>query len=76
MYLVGTGVTKDYTRAAGLFDQSCKSGVNDACTFLGVAYDEGMGVSRDAKRAAALYKQACTAGSNLACERQRKLKAL
>lgn len=54
---------------ADAYAKACKSGVAQACVYLGLAHDLDEGVvPQDRARAAALYTQACDAGLDVGCE--------
>ncbi len=59
----GDGVSKDYDRAAKLFQRACAGGEMAACTNLGILYKVGEGVSRDEVRAERLFQLACNGGA-------------
>jgi hypothetical protein len=65
----GDGVSKDYDRAAKLFQRACAGGEMAACTNLGILYRVGEGVSQDELRAERLFQLACNggAGDETAC---------
>ncbi len=62
-YMLGDGVSKDYKKAAELYQQAADVGNTDAKFLLGLLYERGVGVTQDYKRAAELYQQAANAGN-------------
>lgn len=67
IYLRGTGVAEDDSRAFAAFKQSCDGGNMPGCVNLGVLYTRGTGVAKDEVRAAALFQQGCDAGEAISC---------
>jgi TPR repeat protein/serine/threonine protein kinase len=68
LYERGTGVAKDFTRAAEYYDKACKRGDPRGCLLIGYAWDIGRGVSaKDQVKAARFYRQACEAGDADGC---------
>jgi serine/threonine protein kinase/TPR repeat protein len=63
----GSGVVKDYPRAATFYSKACSAGNGDGCNSLGQMYFGGLGVNQDYSRAAAYYIKACDAGDSLGC---------
>ena len=65
----GEGVSRDFDRAAKLFQRACAGGEMSACTNLGILYKVGEGVSQDELRAERLFQLACNggAGDETAC---------
>jgi TPR repeat protein len=58
------GVEKD---AAAVYTKACDGGDADACSDLGLLFEQGNGVGEDGARATALFTRACDAGSPLGC---------
>jgi uncharacterized protein len=67
MYAAGDGVTRDFARAASLYERVCDAGVAEACNSLGELYARVPGFESEAKRVPALYERACTAESAAGC---------
>jgi len=67
IYEKGTGVTKDYSKAAAVYEEACTAKIAGACTNLGVLYEKGNGVAADIGRAFTLYEQGCNLGQALGC---------
>jgi len=67
MYRFGSGVSRDYARAADLYRQACEAGVARACSSLGEMHYNGRGVLQDYAQAANLYRQSCEASEMPAC---------
>jgi uncharacterized protein len=59
--------SKDYARAAPLYDRACKGSIASACDRLGSMYDTGEGVVQDYSQARALFSKACDGGDAGAC---------
>ena len=75
-YLFGTpGFNKDYKKAKFYFEKVCKEDKNikqdnfylEACTNLGLMYQDGFGVKPNYKKAFELYSIACDGGTTTAC---------
>lgn len=64
---LGQGVAKDLAAANRLFRKACDLGHAEACSNLGLSYENGWGVDEDLARAAAFYEQACTGQNASAC---------
>ena len=69
-YLNGSGIPKDYSRAAVLLRQAAASGLSAAETDLGFLYEQGLGVAQDYAAALDWYRKAAaqhnaTAENNL-----------
>jgi hypothetical protein len=64
----GTGVERNETLAAELYEKSCDGGSAVGCYNLAMAYRTGTGVARDEDRAMQLFERACEAGSQIACQ--------
>ncbi len=62
MYYTGTGVTKDFGRAAYWFERAAEQGHANAQYNLGVMYDKGQGVAQNKKKAGYWYKKAAEKG--------------
>lgn len=58
LYEGGYGVTKNYRKAADLYQQAVKKRHVDSMFALAVLYDEGKGVKLDKQMAVSLFKQA------------------
>jgi uncharacterized protein len=63
----GTGVTKDWERAATLAQQACDEDQLAACRLVAVAKLGGQGVKKDKPGAIALLDKTCTGGDGMAC---------
>src|SRR6266566_110017 len=57
------GVTKDWGKAAELFEKSAAQGNADAQGNLGLAYARGQGVPKDLTKAAELFEKSATQGN-------------
>ena len=55
-YAFGTGVAKDYVKAAELFQKAAGQGLADAQYNLAALYERGLGVPKDPMRAATWYR--------------------
>lgn len=62
MYASGNGVTRDFKKAAELFNKSANQGLPGAQYNLGRLYQSGRGVQQDNAIAAGLYGKAAEAG--------------
>jgi tetratricopeptide (TPR) repeat protein len=49
----------NYAAAGPLFEQACRGGNMDGCTFLGWLYQNGNGVTQDYAQARSYYQKAC-----------------
>ncbi|MGO2011759.1 MAG: tetratricopeptide repeat protein [Pseudoalteromonas sp.] len=58
MYEGGHGVTRNYKKAAALYQQAVKKNHPDSMFALAVLYEEGKGVKLDKQMAVSLYKKA------------------
>ena len=67
MYVSGSGVAKDETRGAALFERGCDGGDAMGCVGLGHVYWNAHGVAKDEARAAALYHRGCEGGAAMGC---------
>ena len=70
----GSGVERDYARAASWYRKGCRSESVDACYALGAMYHEGKGLFQDKKQAVAFYKRACELGKDVACSQLERVK--
>ena len=59
--------TKDFERAATLYDKACNARVGAGCTGRGVLYNRGLGVANDAAQAATYYERGCNLGDMAGC---------
>ena len=67
LYYGGSGVAKDYARAAALFRQSCDSGWWRGCGGLAECYRHGQGTAADPAQAIGYFEKACRAGVAASC---------
>ena len=67
LYLEGSGVPLDPSRAVKLFDDGCNSGYLRSCIVLAFLYESGDGVTLNISRAKELYQIACDGGDMDAC---------
>jgi TPR repeat protein len=58
---------RDAQDAQAFFGSSCARGAQEACSVLGVLFEEGIGAPRDTSRARTLYEGACRAEVPRAC---------
>jgi uncharacterized protein len=64
----GTGVEKDYARAAKLFQRACDLGSASGCGRLGVMYSlSDKGLDKDVTRSVTLFRRSCDLGSANGC---------
>ena len=77
LYLFGlSGLNKDYKKAKFYLEKVCKKDKNikqddfflEACTNLGLMYNNGFGVNQNHKKALELYNIACDGGFAAACQ--------
>ena len=77
LYLFGlSGLNKDYKKAKFYFEKVCNKDKSikqdkfflEACTNLGLMYDNGLGVKQSYKKATELYNIACNGGDFGACQ--------
>lgn len=68
MYQGGKGVSKDFTKAYGIYIQNCKNGYMKSCVSAGTMQRIGLGVERNGKNALKLYSYACKGGEANACK--------
>jgi TPR repeat protein len=73
MYERGTGVERDYAKAAEWYLKSIKNGNATAYARLGFLYERGLGVRQDIGNAAKLYRQSADLGSPLGQSRLGRL---
>ena len=62
-YYHGTGVKKNYRKAAEIFGRLAEQGDTDAQNYLGVMYKNGQGVKKDYVKAAEWYRIAAEQGN-------------
>lgn len=60
--------------AVRIFTIGCEGEISDACTNLGVLYEDGVGVQRDRVLAMFLYKRGCDGGDSRGCNRREALR--
>ena len=65
-YYYGTGVEKNYSKAAEIFGRLAEQGDADAQNYLGVMYKNGQGVKKDYVKAAEWFRKAAEQGYALA----------
>ncbi len=65
-YERGTGVEKDYAKAADYLTKSAEQGYADAQVLLGSYYGKGLGVNHDPQQAVNWYRKAAEQGNALA----------
>jgi TPR repeat protein len=58
---------KSYEKAFRLLDQACTAQDLEACSNLGLMYEDGLATKRDISRANALYERACVGGNAFGC---------
>ena len=63
-YLQGTGVQRDYERAAALYEEAAEAGLTVALVNLANMYLEGLGVAKSRERARELLQQAAPRDHN------------
>ena len=56
-YYHGTGVEKNYSKAAEIFSSLSEQGDADAHNYLGVMYENGQGVKKDYVKAAEWFRK-------------------
>lgn len=61
-YAMGQGVSKDETKATGLYEHACAMKDPPACLFAGQMHEFEHGVPRDYAKAAEFYGRACDLG--------------
>ena len=66
-YYNGDGVTKDFNKAAQLYQKACDGGEMDGCNRLSEAYYFGDGVTKDINKAVQLFQKACDGGEMKGC---------
>jgi len=67
MHRDGTGVRRDESRAAALYEQACAGGVKAGCLYAAATYAEGRGVKKSESRAMALL-ESCTKRDSKGCD--------
>ncbi len=67
MYRDGSGVKKDWAKAATLAKTACDRDVTAGCRLVAAAKLGGQGVDKDKAGAIALYDKACQAGDGAGC---------
>jgi len=67
LYYAGGGVSRDYSRSAALFRQSCESAWPRGCGGLGECYRAGNGIAVDAAQAIRYFERACREGIAASC---------
>ena len=65
-YYHGSGVKKNYRKAAGIFSRLAEQGDADAQNYLGFMYENGQGVKKDYVKAVEWYRKAAEQGYALA----------
>ena len=65
-YGKGTGVKRDFVKAAGYLRRSAEQGYAEAQTALGYCYGSGRGVTKSQEMAAQWYRKAADQGSAMA----------
>ncbi len=63
VYRDGTGVRREYSRAASLFEKAATAGDSAAMFYLAGMYDEGKGVRKSRKQAIEWYRKGSEAGN-------------
>jgi uncharacterized protein len=67
MYRDGSGVKKDWAKAAKLAQQACDKDVTAGCRIVATAKLGGQGVDKDKSGAIALLDKTCQAGDGMGC---------
>jgi rhomboid protease GluP len=67
-YTVGEDVRRDLVRARTFLERACRGGLSEACTHLGLTYEEDAGLP-DPGRALSLFETACQGGSAYGCRK-------
>ena len=74
LYIAGDG--SDPTKmgqAAPALEKACVGSVGNACSMLGVMYQNGTGVTQDIARSLSYYTKGCDLGASLSCQQRDKL---
>lgn len=64
---VNETVVRDFTKAAGFYDQACQMSSRVGCTNFGALLESGNGVQQDVTRAVDVYRRACELGDGRGC---------